>query len=68
MTKFQKRPRKIKPIKAWAGVVRGKIHGWKTQEAPYYEIYYRRADAKEHYQHFIRVKIVSLPTSLRNQP
>jgi hypothetical protein len=45
------------PIKAWAGVVDGKIHRWGQTQGSYYVIYSSRAMAKRHYEQVVRINI-----------
>ena len=55
MAKKSKLP---KAIKAWAGVVEGKIHGWYHMEQPYFEVYQSKAVARKNYEAVIPVRIV----------
>lgn len=49
MTK--KSQKKIRPVKAWAGISDGRLHCWSSTPR-YYEIYPTRTLAKEHYEEF----------------
>lgn len=59
--KSTKRPVKIKPVRAWAGICDGKIHCW-GGETRYYELYPTKAQAKIAYEHFVPVLITPLKT------
>lgn len=52
--------KKIKSVKAWAGVCDGKIHLWHNCDPKYYEIYTSKKVASEHYDHVIPVLITSI--------
>lgn len=58
LKKARKEARKPKAIKAWAGVVDGKLHYWNVSSTvPYYEIYRRKDVAEQHYEKVVRVEI-----------
>jgi len=60
MAKKQKISKLPRSIKAWAGVVDGKIHCWGQTQGNYYEIYSSRAMAKRHYEKVVRIDIIPL--------
>lgn len=67
MAKKSKKPQmKIKPVRAWAGVSDGRLHGWGPTAGNYYEIYRTKAQARAAYELYVPVLITPLKTVARH--